>query len=178
VGSVDIYPTILDAAGIELPEGLHGRSLRPVLQPKENVDWREILVGEFHYHGATPFFPRRAITDGRYKLIHNIRAGELNASNSVDGDSAWQRAQELRENAPARLAMNRLANPPQWELYDLQNDPIEFHNRAGESEFHEIETRLKASLATWQKQTNDRFDDAEFRRMIEAQYKPAKSGTN
>jgi N-sulfoglucosamine sulfohydrolase len=74
--------------------------------------------------------------------------------------------------------MNRLINPPEWELYDLQNDPIEFRNRAGDAEFQRIETRLKASLAAWQKQTNDRFDDAEFRRLIEAKYKRTPTGTN
>lgn len=31
VETVDIYPTLCDLAGIEIPEGLHGRSLRPQL---------------------------------------------------------------------------------------------------------------------------------------------------
>lgn len=171
VGSTDIYPTILDAAGIELPKGLHGRSLRPVLRSGDDADWRETLVAEFHFHGAAPFFPRRAITDGRYKLIQNLRAGEATASNGVDGDRAWFWAQDLPESSPARLAMNRLVNPPEWELYDLESDSIEFRNRAGEPGLREVEARLKTSLAMWKQETDDRFDDREFRNAIELRYR-------
>lgn len=170
VGSVDIYPTILDAAGIETPEGRHGRSLRPVLQP-DAADWRKTLVAEFHYHGATPFFPRRAITDGRYKLIQNLRAGQTKASNSVDGDQAWKWAQDLPQSSPARLAMNRLVDPPEWELYDLEGDPIEFHNRAGDASLRGVESRLKRSLAAWKQKTNDRFDDLQFQKAVMSKHR-------
>lgn len=170
VSSVDIYPTILDAAGIELPDGLHGRSLRPVLQSTGNVDWRNVLVGEFHYHGVNNFFPRRAITDGRFKLIHNLLAGQASASSGIDGDSAWTEAQKLPASHPARQAMNRLANPPEWELFDLSNDPMEFKNRAGELAMSEVETRLKSSLAAWQKKTGDRFANSEFRQEVQKKF--------
>ncbi len=173
VGSVDIYPTILDAGGIELPAGLHGRSLRRVLTPGDETDWRETLVAEFHFHGASPFFPRRAITDGRYKLIHNLRAGEVGAANSIDGDEAWNWAQDLPPSNPARQAMERLANPPEWELYDLQKDPAEFHNRAGDPSLDAVEGRLKKSLEAWQKETADPFEDPEFRERVQATYRPA-----
>lgn len=172
VGSIDIYPTILDAAGISPPDELHGQSLRPVLRPSSDASWRTTLVAEFHFHGATPFFPRRAITDGRFKLIHNLLAGQATATESVDGDKAWSWSQELPKTSPARLAMERLADPPEWELYDLQSDPIEFHNLAGDSSFEEIETRLRASLAAWQESTNDQFGDPEFRRQIQEKYQP------
>ena len=48
VGSVDIYPTILDAAGVEISRRLHGRSLRPVLTASDSADcgglwWRNSI---------------------------------------------------------------------------------------------------------------------------------------
>ncbi|MBD3675998.1 MAG: sulfatase [Planctomycetaceae bacterium] len=170
VGSVDIYPTILDAANIEIPDQLHGRSLRPVLVPSDSVDWRKALVAEFHYHGAAPFFPRRAITDGRFKLIHNLRAGELLASPSVDGDRANILAQQLSADHPARLAMERLQDPPEWELYDLKNDPIEFDNLSNDPAMAGEAHRLKQALRDWQQRTEDPFTDAEFREKIETKY--------
>ncbi|GAA4436533.1 sulfatase [Bremerella cremea] len=170
VGTVDIYPTILDAAGIELPEKLHGRSLRPVLVEESSTDWRSELVAEFHYHGASPFFPRRAITDGRFKLIHNVRAGKLSASASVDGDRAPTLAAKLAADHPARLAMERLHNPPEWELYDLNEDPIEFNNLSDEPTYAEQKHRLQKALAQWQRQTEDPFTQAEFRKKIEDKY--------
>ncbi len=170
VGSIDIYPTILEAAGINESASLHGRSLKPVLQDPNTRSWRDTLVAEFHYHGASPFFPRRAITDGRYKLIHNLLAGQAKASNSVDGDQAWNFAQELPRDHPARLAMDRLPNPPEWELYDLQEDPVEFVNIADAQSSKRILARLKESLAVWQAQTNDPFGDPVFRQQVQTKH--------
>ncbi len=171
VGSVDIYPTILDAAGIVTNAKLHGRSLRPVLGDTESNAWRKTLVAEFHYHGASPFFPRRAITNGRYKLIHNIRAGELSASPSVDGDRAPQLAQEWPPNHPARKAMERLNNPPEWEFFDLKQDSVEFINLSNNPTFSDEVNRLKQALKDWQKQTDDPFNDTEFRDQVEAKFR-------
>ena len=170
VGSVDIYPTILDAVNIELPDALHGRSVRPVLSGLEQAEWRTSLVGEFHFHGARPFFPRRAITDGRYKLIHNLRAGEVTASASVDSDSAYQAAQQLPPEHPARQAMQRLVDPPEWELYDLRQDPVEFDNLADTETMREIQQRLKSQLAQWQEETQDPFTDQKFRQQVMDKY--------
>ena len=173
VGSVDIVPTFLDAAGVALPEGLHGKSLRPVLEPGTDAAWRDTLVAEFHYHGASPFFPRRAITDGRYKLIHNLRAGELSAFSGVDGDAAWKLSRALGESDPIRLAFDRAVDPPAIELYDLRDDPHEFRNLAGDGAFAQVETRLKAELRRWQQETADPFGDAGFRQRIEQRYRKA-----
>ncbi|MBA2112862.1 sulfatase family protein [Bremerella alba] len=170
VGSVDIYPTILDAAGVEMPLRLHGRSLRPVLTASDSADWRSTLAAEFHYHGESPFFPRRAITDGRFKLIHNLRANELSASSSVDGDRAPAMAKQLGADHPARQALERLQNPPEWELYDLENDPIEFVNLSNDSEYTDQKQRLKQALTDWQERTDDPFTDPEFRKKIEKRY--------
>lgn len=170
VGSVDIYPTILDAVGVEMPDQPHGRSLRPVLTPSESTDWRKTLVAEFHFHGSSPFFPRRAITDGRFKLIHNLRAGELTASPSIDGDKADILAQRLRADHPARLAMERLKDPPEWEFYDLKNDPIEFANKSNDPSLANEVRRLKQALRDWQKRTEDPFTDAEFRAQVEKKH--------
>lgn len=171
VGSVDIYPTILDAVGVETPTRLHGRSLRPVLSASDSTEWRRNLAAEFHFHGASPFFPRRAITDGRFKLIHNLRAGESSASPSVDGDRANVLAQQLKADHPARQAMQRLKDPPEWELYDLKDDPIEFVDLSNDPALADEARRLKKALRDWQKRTEDPFADAEFREDVRKKYR-------
>lgn len=172
VSSVDIYPTVMDAVGIETPSEMHGRSLRPVLKDEaEPSAWRKTLVAEFHYHGASPFFPRRAITDGRYKLIHNLRAAETEAAESIDGDQAYSLAQQLPANHAARIAMQRLKRPPEWELYDLQTDSGEFQNLAGEAAFADVQSKLAHELTQWQERTKDPFGEVQFRRTVEAKYR-------
>jgi arylsulfatase A-like enzyme len=43
---LDILPTICDYAGVEIPEHLIGKSLRPVAEGKPVTDWREYVVSE------------------------------------------------------------------------------------------------------------------------------------
>jgi N-sulfoglucosamine sulfohydrolase len=142
-----------------------------VLVPADSADWRSTLVAEFHFHGASPFFPRRAITDGRFKLIHNLRAGELSASPSVDGDRAHVSAQRLDADHPARQAMERLKNPPEWEFYDLKQDPHEFVELSNDPTRTAQMRRLKRALRDWQNRTGDPFTDAAFRAKVERTYR-------
>ncbi|MCP5117507.1 MAG: sulfatase [bacterium] len=162
VSTIDILPTILDATGVAIPEGLHGKSLRGVLSDA-NAPWREYLVAEFHFHGRRPFYPRRAIRDQRYKLIHNLRAGELKPSPTIDADPAYQIVQEARfDGTDARRAFETFMDPPEFELYDLEADPIEFHNLAGQPEHAAAEARLKQALLEYRQQTNDPFLDEAY----------------
>ena len=72
---------------------------------------------------------------------------------------------------PARQAMERLNNPPEWEFYDLRNDPIEFVNLSGEPSISSEMEKLKAAMNDWQDRTNDPFADREFRKQTERKYR-------
>ena len=56
---LDILPTICDYAGIDIPEHLLGRSLRPVAEGETVDDWRTYVAAENHY--------TRMIRSQRYK---------------------------------------------------------------------------------------------------------------
>ncbi len=157
VSAVDIVPTILDATGVSVPRAFHGQSLRPTLESAEAPeDWRTTLVGEFHYHGNQGFFPRRAITDGRFKLIHNLLAGSAKPIHRVDGDPTGKFAEtEKYRDTPAGKAFQRYVDPPEWEFHDLENDPVEFENLVEDAGHAETIARLKDALVAWQKETGD-----------------------
>lgn len=157
VSAVDIVPTILDAAGVEFPREFHGQSLRPTLaSPEVPEGWRQVLVGEFHYHGFQPFFPRRAIRDTRYKLIHNLLANKEKPISRVDGDPTGRFATEEKYvDTPAGKAFQRYTDPPEWEFYDLQKDPVEFVNLIDDSKHREKIDELKSSLLQWRQETHD-----------------------
>lgn len=160
VSTVDILPTILDAIGGAAPQGLHGESLRKAVSGGK---WREYLAAEFHCHGARPIFPRRAIRDSRYKLIHNLLAGREKPPTGIDGDQAYPYSRESKyDGSPVRQAFETFANPPEFELYDLQTDPTEFRNLAGRKESAQAETRLKRALLQWRTATGDPFLDTSF----------------
>ncbi|MBL8238963.1 MAG: sulfatase [Bryobacterales bacterium] len=161
VSTVDILPTILDAAGVGLPpHKLHGTSLRGVVRDPR-AKWREYLAAEFHFHGAKPFYPRRAIRDSRYKLIHNLLAGSAKPSTGIDGDTAFPRS-ATDAPADARQAFQTFANPPEYELYDLDADPVEFRNLAGDPGHAAALRRLQGALLAWRKKTQDPALDPSF----------------
>jgi N-sulfoglucosamine sulfohydrolase len=163
VSAVDIAPTILDATGASTDREMHGKSLRPALSGVQSPEgWRQHLVGEFHYHGAQPFFPRRAVRGGQFKLIHNPLAGKAKPNFRVDGDPIADAAtsEKYRDTAAGR-AFHRYMDPPEWELYDLQNDPVEFYNLIEDPALAAEVERLKNALRSWQVETKDPLADPE-----------------
>lgn len=166
VSTTDILPTILEAAEATVPNHVQGRSLRPVVMGNGTTDataagWRTTLAGEFHMHGGRPFFPRRAVRDARYKVIHNLRAGQDHAFVGIDGDPAAQMVQADRyQGTPAAAALARLADPPEWELYDLQDDPNETKNLAADPAHAETLVRMQKALLDWRRQTADPLLDS------------------
>jgi len=159
VSSVDILPTFLDAIGAPIPSHVQGHSLRAVAAGN-NHGWRDTLAGEFHLHVERPFFPRRAIRDSRYQIIHNLLAGKLTIGTGIDGDPAGAVAKTAPyPGTPAGKAMELLANPPEWELYDLEADPGEFHNLSADPAHAVTLKRMQRVLLDWRKETKDPFLD-------------------
>ncbi len=159
VSSVDILPTILDAVGVTIPAHVQGRSLRDV-GAGNNTGWRTTLAGEFHQHGERPFFPRRALRDSRFKIIHNLLAGKLKIGLGIDADPAGEVVKTAAyENTPIRKAMELMADPPEWELYDLKADPWEFHNLSADPAHAADLKRMQGLLHDWQVETRDPFLD-------------------
>ncbi len=174
VSTVDILPTILDAAGLKAPHRLHGMSLRAAVSGGR---WRDHLAAEFHFHGSSPFYPRRSIRDRRYKLIHNLLAGASKPSTGIDGDFAFAISREARyESTPVRRAFDTFADPPEFELYDLASDPVEFQNVAGRPDLAQVESKLKDALLGWRRETEDPFLDAGFTGKMKREGAPAAQG--
>ncbi|WP_101297715.1 sulfatase-like hydrolase/transferase [Halegenticoccus soli] len=70
VSLVDLMPTFLDAGGAPIPDGIDGRSLRPLLAGEPPDDWPEDLFAE--YHGDEfGFYSQRMLRTRRYKLVYN-----------------------------------------------------------------------------------------------------------
>lgn len=66
---VDLLPTILDAAGADPPQGLHGSSLLPLLRG-DAPRWRDRLMAEFH-GDEFGLYSQRMLREDRWKLVYN-----------------------------------------------------------------------------------------------------------
>ncbi|MFC1528497.1 sulfatase, partial [Candidatus Latescibacterota bacterium] len=134
--NVDIAPTILDIAGIPVPDAMQGLSLRPLLEGHAPGDWRESVYyayyedswrryknlkqedladPSFKYFTAHRVGPHRGVRTDRYKLIEYYTEGDY------------------------------------WELFDLKNDPNELRNLYGETGYDDITQQLTQELRRLQK---------------------------
>ncbi|MEF8846015.1 MAG: sulfatase [Bacteroidales bacterium] len=70
VQNIDYAPTMLDIAGVEIPEDMQGRSMVPLLKGKD-TEWRDKLYYHYYeYPGAHSVKRHYGIRTERYKLMH------------------------------------------------------------------------------------------------------------
>ena len=69
--NVDFAPTLLEMAGVDIPEDMHGESFAPLLQGEGEEQWRDAVY--YHYYEYPKWHnvqPHYGIRTERYKLIH------------------------------------------------------------------------------------------------------------
>lgn len=164
VSTIDLMPTLLAAAGAEVPTGLRGRSLLPLIAG-ESVEWRKRLFTEFHLHSNHNYYPQRTVRDGRYKLIWNLMPDQVNPGYDFTAGRFYSEDElgKALDEAPGRVreAYARMRKPPEFELYDLERDPYEFENLALDPDHDSVLTALNEALLAWRRETGDPFLDHE-----------------
>jgi arylsulfatase A-like enzyme len=164
---IDLAATSLALAGIEVPKGMQGRNVLAtdyakrdaVISARDRCDetverLRSVRTDRFKY--IRNFYPQRPhLQPNRYKdnkpIVQKLR--ELHAAGKLD---------ELQEKllfAPTRSAE---------ELYDLQADPFETKNLAGDPAHRQTLEELRGRLDRWMKEANDRGREPEPGKMYDS----------
>lgn len=69
--NLDMAPTLLDIAGVQIPPEMQGKSILPLAEGKPGVQWRDDWLYEYYeYPGFENVRPCRGVRTDRYKLIH------------------------------------------------------------------------------------------------------------
>ncbi|MBL9189696.1 MAG: sulfatase [Opitutaceae bacterium] len=156
VSAVDIAATFLELAGAQ-PASLpgDGRSFAGVLRDAA-LPYREFAFAEDHWHDYEDH--ARAVMTQRFKLIRNDYP-DLPATPSADAGRglSWQSMLKLHQQGKLTVAQQAcfLAPRAPWELYDLQRDPGELHNRFNDPAYATVRAQLQQALEQWTRETND-----------------------
>jgi len=136
--NVDVAPTILDFAGVDVPEVMQGESLKPLLTG-QLTPWRDHIYysyyentwamrataqadlsdPSFNFFTAHRIGPHRGIRDDRYKLIEYYSKSDY------------------------------------WEFFDLEKDPNEVYNAYGDPSYADIIKTMTTQLRKTQTMYRD-----------------------
>ena len=149
VSTIDILPTMLKSARLPVPPELPGFAL-------QDLDAGRIS-GRKYIHtfttGSSPnlLYVQFGIRDDRYKLIFNPdRARNRLASSRYDNSQL-----------PESQHVQSFLYPPEFELFDLHEDPFEWKNLASNEKYQGVKQRLSAAMIEFQESIHDPFAKAE-----------------
>lgn len=131
MANVDFAPTLLDYAGTGIPSCMQGHSARPVFSGDVPKDWQQSIYYRYWMHGiGHRVASHYGIRTRRYKLI-------------------YYDAQPYGDD-PTDLVLE-----PEWELFDLENDPHELCNVYRDPKYDDIVAGLTSELNRLQQQLGD-----------------------
>ncbi|WP_152352459.1 sulfatase family protein [Brachybacterium subflavum] len=165
---MDLAPSMLAAAGLEVPDHMQAR---PFLDSSGRLDEHtndyvfasRDRMGDLHDMSRT-------VRDSRYRYIRHYHPDRSPMQHCTypDGLSTWA---EMRRLATAEVTQRAIGDlpssltplqrtlvapsKPEEELYDLLEDPHEEHDLAGDREHAETLARLSTALTDWQEQIGD-----------------------
>ena len=153
---IDLTPTILDLAGLEVPGFMHGESILQTLSDPTQPG-REYIYSQRNWHDADEHM--RSLRTNRFKLIRNDAYTELPHGTPADiGSSPTFRSLiQKKESGELNEYQARLFDVPRprIELYDLDSDPWEINNIAAHPDYWELARELSSVLDQWMEETGD-----------------------
>lgn len=157
---IDLLPTLLNAAGGKVPDGIDGRSFLPVLKG-EATSHRERVFTTHSNDGRWNVYPARSVRDGRWKYILNLHpefafTTHIDLGKTADGRDYFASWEEAAKNSDlaAKLVKQYHIRPAE-ELYDLAADPFEEKNLAAEPALAERLKSMRGELEAWLKLQGD-----------------------
>ncbi len=160
VSTIDLGPTMLSLAGLEIPRHIQGRAF---LGAQAEPPRQYVYAARDRYDEAYDMV--RAVRDRRYKYIRNCRP-ELpyllwipyrNRHPIVEEMWRLHLAGELNQAQSLMFQSHR----PVEELYDTAADPHEIKNLAADPACHKELKRLRQALDDWLREVGDLGEQTE-----------------
>lgn len=163
---VDVVPTLVDAVGAEIPDGLDGKSFLPVLLG-EATEHKEHVYGIMTTNGiinGSDSYGIRSVRSRDYQLIVNLTPETkfMNVCVKSPEFVSWVEKAEKGKPRAAKL-VNHYHHRPAIELYSTKGKWHGWKNLADSPEHAQIKTELQEKLDAWMKDQGDLGQETEER---------------
>lgn len=155
VSFIDLGPTVLSLVGVKPPKHMQGRALlgRHAAQAEPEMQFA-LAANQLHH-----YMPVRAAMDKRYKYIRSYLPYRQFALRNyyqwgMPSNKAWD-----------NYVMGHHNTNPAWEqpfrhhpaemLFDLENDPFELNNLAGQAEYAAVLQRFREAMSRHLRESGD-----------------------
>ena len=102
------------------------------------------------------YYPMRMIRTRTHKLILNLAHPlEYPTAEDLFNSPTWQGVLKRGDKTLGERSLESYLHRPHEELYDLENDPHESKNVAGDPKYADVLKDLRARLKDWQVKTKD-----------------------
>jgi uncharacterized sulfatase len=177
---VNIAPTLLDACGVKSEQNSQeqGKSFLKQLVSKSGFKGEKEIFSGRERHSSARYnnqgYPMRSIRTDRYLLIHNFHPNRWPAGNAfmlgsnnepdttryifadVDDSPTKNYLVRNRNNSDlAKYVDAAFSKRPEFELFDVVEDPACMNNLAGSDKYQPILDSLKQRLTAKLRKTND-----------------------
>jgi arylsulfatase A-like enzyme len=145
---VDLAPTVLNLAGIPVPDEMDGRPFMGEGVTREGLEQRDVAFSHADRFDEKIDFVR-AIRKGRYKYIRhyqpfNVDGLQNNYRYRMLAYREWREMYKAGELTPEQAQFFEPRAPE--ALYDLEEDPFELVNLAGRKAYHGVLEEMRGLL--------------------------------
>ncbi|MEM7476031.1 MAG: sulfatase-like hydrolase/transferase [Planctomycetota bacterium] len=154
VNSVDFAPTMLNLAGLPVPEYMQGRAFlgKDLRSPRQYVYGARDRMDE-------RYDIIRAVRDKQFRYIRNFEPLKpyYQYMNTPEKGATMKeiRTAEQQGALPELAKQFSLGAKPIEELYDLAADPHEVHNLAGDPNYQDRLEKMRDACLKWQSDVRD-----------------------
>lgn len=149
VSIVDLFPTLCEAIGVPIPDGVQGRSLWPLLTAQAYPPGEFASVYAEHGFGGLPYDGSESLDPVKDGLV--ACGGQWGGYDCLN---SWTQSGTMRmvRKGDWKLTVDVLGH---GQLYNLKDDPAELHNLFDKSSAAQARQDLMAELVVWMLRTQD-----------------------
>jgi uncharacterized sulfatase len=154
ISSIDFGPTVMNLAGLKVPEYMQGRPFlgsnlpaprEYIFGARDRMDERYDII--------------RSVRDKRYRYIRNYEPLKTyyQYMNTPEKGATMKEIRRVHAEGklPPAARLFMAERKPVEELYDLHNDPHEINNLADNPKYRSVLTRMRKVHLQWVRETKD-----------------------